>query len=200
MTNVRVAVVNCQGVCGKKADLKNMCEYMDPDVLILTETKLDTAHYKGDIRKDVKSATGGVMLAYRNNMITVAAEVLNTDAQTVWGKLLQEGKSTLIGAYYCPPSDCAPNSVNQIGEQLESLDSNVPIILGGDFNAGDIDWENNTIAPGSNRKTLCETLIDVFEDHHLDQIQQECTRENAVLDLYVTNYPDSSSHVTLFPP
>ena len=72
---------------------------------------------------------------------------------------------------------------------LESLDSDVPIIIGGNFNAGDIDWENSKIAPGSDKKTLCETLIDVFEDHHLDQIQWECTRENAVLDLYVTNRP-----------
>ena len=198
-TNLRVAVVNCQGVRGKKADLENMCEYMDPDVLILTETKLDPsispaeflpAHYKGDIRKDVKSGTGGVMLGYRDDMIAVEAEVPSTDAQIVWGKFeLQGGKSTLIGAYYRPPSDRAPDSVCQLGEQLESLDPDVPIILGGDFNAGDIDWENNTIAPGSDRKTLCETLIDVFEDHHLDQIQRECTRENAVLDLYVTNRP-----------
>ena len=80
-----------------------------------------------------------------------------------------------------------PTLVDKLGEQFESLDANVPIILGGDFNMGDIDWVNNTIAPGSNKKTLCETLIDVFEDHHLDQIQQECTRENAVLDLCVTN-------------
>ena len=91
-TNLRVAVINCQGVRGKKAYLENICEYMDPDVLILTETKLDpsiipaiflSAHYKGDIRKDVKSGTGGVMLAYRDNMIAVEADVPNTDAQTV---------------------------------------------------------------------------------------------------------------------
>ena len=130
------------------------------------------------------------MLADRDNMIAVEAEVPNTDIQTVWGKFqLQGGKFTVIGAYYHLSSDNAPDSVNQLGEQLESLDSDVPIILGRDFNAEDIDWENNTIAPGSDRKTLCETLIDVFEDHHLDQIQRECTRENAVLDLYVTNRP-----------
>ena len=86
-TNLCVAVVNCQGVHGKKADLENMWEYMDPNVLILTETELDPsispaeflpAHYKGDVHKDVKSGTGGVMLAY--NLITV--EVPYTDAQS----------------------------------------------------------------------------------------------------------------------
>ena len=58
-TNLRVAVVNGQGERGKKADLENTCEYMDPDVLILTETKLDPSispvkflpfHYTVDIR------------------------------------------------------------------------------------------------------------------------------------------------------
>ena len=118
-TNLRVAVVNCQGVRGKKADLENMCEYMDLYVLILTETKLDLsispaeflpAHYKGDVLQDVKSGTGGVMLAYRDNMIAVEAEVPNSDAQTVWGKVVLQGDKLIhIGAYYHPPSDRAPD-------------------------------------------------------------------------------------------
>ena len=39
--NLRIAVINCQGVCNKRAELENMYDYMDPDVRILTETKLD---------------------------------------------------------------------------------------------------------------------------------------------------------------
>ena len=64
------------------------------------------------------------MLAYRDNMIAVEAEVPNTDAKTVWGKVVLQGdKLILIGAYYHPPSDHAPDSVDPLGEQLESLDS-----------------------------------------------------------------------------
>ena len=72
---------------------------------------------------------------------------------------------------------------------MENLDPDCPTILGGDLNTGDIIWKSNTVAPNSNRKPLCEWLIKVLESHHLEQIQQEPIREQAVLDLYWTNHP-----------
>ena len=91
-TNLRVAVVNCQGVCRKKADLENMCEYMDPDVLILTKTKLDPsispaeflpAHYKGDIRKDMQK-----MSSSRRNVpwITPAIRRMTNKKQRLYNR------------------------------------------------------------------------------------------------------------------
>ena len=50
-------------------------------------------------------------------------------------------------------------------------------------------WESNTVAPNSDRKCLCERPIEVLEPHHLEQIQREPSREQAVLDLYCTNRP-----------
>ena len=98
-------------------------------------------------------------------------------------------KPTQIGAYYRPPSDRTPDTVDDLNTVMENLDPDCPTILGGDFNAGDIIWESNTVAPNSDRKPLCERLIEVLETHHLEQIQREPTREQAVLDLYCTNHP-----------
>ena len=157
-TNLRVAVVNCQGVPERKQTSRT---YLNTRTRTFSSWPKPSWTPPSDLQNSFRHTT----------------EVPSTDAQTVWGKFeLHGGKSTLIGAYYHPPNNHAPDSVNQLGEQLKSLDPEVPIILGGDFNVGDIDWENNTIASLSDRKTLCETLIDVFEDHHIDQIQRECTR------------------------
>ena len=197
--NLRIAVINCQGVRNKRAELENMCDYMDPDVLILTETKLDPSvnsseflpeHYKGDIRRDNKKGAGGVIIAYKDSLVAVQAEIPQVNAQTVWAKVeSRSGKPTQIGAYYRPPSDRTPDTVDDLNTVMENLDPDCPTILGGDFNAGDIIWESNTVAPNSDRKPLCERLIEVLESHHLEQIQREPTREQAVLDLYCTNRP-----------
>ena len=88
--NLRIAVINCQGVRCKRAELENMCDYMDPDVLILTETKLDHSvnsseflpeHYKGDIRRDNKKGAGGVMIAYKDSLVAMQAERESTHGQ-----------------------------------------------------------------------------------------------------------------------
>ena len=160
--------------------------------LILTETKLDPSvnlsqflpeHYKGDIRRDNKKGAGRVMITYKDGLVAVqAVQIPQVNAQTVWAKVeSRSGKPTQIGAYYCPPSDRTPDTVDDLNTVMENLDPDCPTILGGDYNVGDIIWESNTIAPNSDRKPLCERLIEILESRHLEQIQREPTHEQAVL-------------------
>ena len=153
--------------------------------LILTETKLDLSvnlseflpEHKGDIWR-----AGGVMIPYKDSLVAVQAEIPQVKAQTVWAKVdSRSSKPTQIGAYYHPPSDRTPDTVDDLNTVMENLDPDCPTILGGDYNAGDIIWESNTVAPNSDRKPLCERLIEVLESHHLGQIQREPNREQAVL-------------------
>ena len=64
--------------------------------LILTETKLDPSvnsweflpeHYKGDIWKDNKKGAGGVMIAYKDSLVAVQAEIPQVKAQKMWAKV-----------------------------------------------------------------------------------------------------------------
>ena len=130
------------------------------------------------------------MIAYKDSLVAVQAEIPQVNAQTVWAKMeSRSSKPTQIGAYYRPPSDRTPDTVDDLNTVMENLDPDCPTILGGDFNTGDIIWESNTVAPNSERKPLCERLIEVLESHHQEQIQQKPTREQAVLYLYCTNCP-----------
>ena len=158
--------------------------------LILTETKLDLSvnlseflpeHYKGDIRRYNKKGAGGVMMAYKDSLVAVQAEIPQVKAQTMWANVeSRSSKPTQIGAYYHPPSDRTPDTVDDLNTVMENLDPDCPIIFGGDYNIGGIIWESNTVAPNSDRKQ-CERLFEVLESHHLGQIQREPTREQAVL-------------------
>ena len=44
-SSIRYLVINCNGIASKKAELEGVIDYTDPDVLIITETKIDdTVH------------------------------------------------------------------------------------------------------------------------------------------------------------
>ena len=73
---------------------------------------------------------------------------------------LKERKTSYICAYYRPPSDHKSDSVEQLSTIMDSFEQESPILLGGNFNTGDIYWDTYTLAPGSNRKPLCEKLIE----------------------------------------
>ena len=109
-------------------------------------------------------------------------EILQVNTQTVWAKVeSRSSKPIQIGVYYCPPSDRTPDTVDDLNTVMENLDPDCPTILGSDYNVGDIIWESNTVTPNSDRKPLCERLIEILESRHLEQIQREPTREQAVL-------------------
>ena len=67
--------------------------------------------------------------------------------------------------------------------------SNQTIILGGDFNLPDIDWENSLVLPSATNKGQCEHLLSSLDDHALTQVQKEPTRDKNILDLCITNKP-----------
>ena len=64
-----------------------------------------------------------------------------------------------------------------------------PIILAGDFNLPHIDWENNTVKTGSNPVNHHQELIEIIEDSGMEQLQLKPSRENNILDLFLTNQP-----------
>ena len=68
----RTLVININSAPGKRAELDNFINYTDPDLIIMTETKIDEQvkaseflpkGYTGDIKKDRCKGGGGVMIA-----------------------------------------------------------------------------------------------------------------------------------------
>ena len=66
-----------------------------------------------------------------------------TDTELLWAKVhFEKSKSLILGSFYRPPG----SKIKKMEEFSRSLDllpknSNQTIILGGDFNLPDIDWE-----------------------------------------------------------
>ena len=49
------------------------------------------------------------------------------------------------------------------------------VILGGDFNLPDINWQQNQVNEGSSRPCLHQTMLDIATGHGLEQVVQAPT-------------------------
>ena len=124
------------------------------------------------------------MIAYKNALSLVEAQTvpISNLTETPWAHMvLVNNKSTHIGVYYHDLSDKSPESVEDPGRILDSFPSNSPIIIEKDCNAADIRWKSHIMAPVSDGRIICETVISIFSNHHLKQLIKEHIREKISL-------------------
>ena len=73
------------------------------------------------------------------------------------------------------------------------------VILAGDLNCPDIDWESLSVKPGCKIVGVSEKLIEVSTKHGLTQVQKETTRLSSLLDLFFTNNVSLLSSIETIP-
>ena len=169
-----------------------MADYCDPDLMLITETKLDSSifssellpkGYVGEFRRDCNLNGGGVMIVTKD-CYTITDLVLQTtprnETELVWATItLKDHSKLVVGSFYRLPN----KGVSPI------LDPKTTLILGCDFNAGGIDWENGLVPDDSPNRLLKEKLIEVISETGLQQMQREPTRGQNLLDLFCCNKP-----------
>ena len=97
----------------------------------------------------------------------------NISAETVWATIsLKDQRKLVVGSYYRPP-DSGSDSIDDLESVLSFITEkfrNNPqctIILGGDFNAGDIDWESHTVCEHSLNRQINEKILSVISSSGL---------------------------------
>jgi len=217
--NWRVLSLNANSIAGKSAEFANIVEYTKPDVILLQETKLGSeTHFSAEFmppgfsrpkRKDRKAGGGGVLVAVRDCYPAAEVEIPDNPGEVVWVEVsLRKQHKIYLGSFYRPPGQSGGKAVTQIDDLDRSLqvirqktknNSKHTIILGGDFNLGDINWTSETVSSTADEKAGSERLIKTLRDHHLTQLQHEPTREHRTLDLLCTNKPSLVKCITTIP-
>ena len=132
---------------------------------------------------------GGVFLAIKDCYTSSALPDTNKDCEIIWAQIALQGeKHMYLGSFYRPP-DTKEDTLTHLRSSLDALPKNAHqrlINLAGDFNAPDINWENNAVGE-SNKTKLYQEIINIGNDNGLTQIQKEPTRESNVLELFYTN-------------
>ncbi len=165
-------------------------------VVMATETWLSADIKNSEIfppeydvyRKDRSSRGGGVLLLINNRLISSSLPELDSDCEIIWAKISIEGhKQLVVGSFYRPPNTNQAY-LNNLQSSLSRIsNTNSHVLLGGDFNAPDIDWENEQVKPTSSRPGLHSSLLETINDAGLVQIVDQPTRNNNILDLLLTN-------------
>ena len=195
----------------KQRDLHALFEQEDPDIVCGTESHVDSDHFTSEIfptthdyfRKDRDKFGGGVFIGVKKDLLAMQDDSMNADCESIWVKIVFAGKQPLhIGSFY-RPTNSDPIPLVKLDESLKKLTGKATlpnIILAGDFNAPDINWENNTINKNPQYGVkLNQTLLDTANDNMLSQLQHTPTRGDNVLDIVFTTIPDQITNIDTVP-
>ncbi|BHF82429.1 hypothetical protein SprV_0802556700 [Sparganum proliferum] len=123
--------------------------------------------------------------------------------ETIWLTIKTPGSQTLeiLTVYHPPRND--PQSDSRLLEELETISIRPNVMIMGDFNAPNIDW-NLTSAPGS-EFNFDRRLLKSVQRSHLTQYVSSPTRLREgqlanCLDLVLTKAPESVDVVNCLPP
>ena len=212
--NLRFITVNCNGISSKKAELEQLVSYTFPDVILLSETKLDgSVHeaefmpvgYKSCSRKDRVRGGGGVMVLTRDNLSACTVPMEDVTGEVCWAKIETNDNPLYVGSFYRTPSDNTTNQLLELEKSLAHIQNhsknnpNALIVVAGDFNAGGIDWESGTVPVGATNRAICVKVLEVLDSNNLEQQTKLPTRENSILDLFCTNKPGLVKSVHIIP-
>ena len=79
---------------------------------------------------------------------------------------------------------------------------NAHVLVGGDFNCGNIEWSTMQVPEGVPQRQVQSHLFEFVQDHCLSQVVNFQTREDCgkTLDLLLTNSPSPVNRVKGMPP
>ena len=225
--NLRIIVCNSNSIKNRKAELEYLVKTTQPDIILSCESKLDNSvkssefvpnNYIADIRRDRTYFGGGVVIIHKADLVIQETEIVvpkpdqsnypgDFHDEIVWAKLtIKNSCPVYIASYYRSSSNYNADSLSLLNESLEYLNTNViknsraTIIIGGDFNVPDVDWEKDLPRPSNTyMKPLVLNLLDTLSSNGLTQLQYQPTWNTSVSDLFCTSRPDLIKSVDLIP-
>jgi endonuclease/exonuclease/phosphatase (EEP) superfamily protein YafD len=147
-------------------------------------------------------ANGGVLISVSTNLLSEEVNELQSDSEIVWAEInMTNARKIIVDSYYRSPNDTG-YALDQLNTSLDRINKNSKstVILGGDFNLDHINWSIPSTTPGKPDIKSHEQLLDIMNDHSLEQMVTKPTRGDRTLDLIFTNSPSSVNKVETMPP
>ena len=136
-------------------------------------------------------------MAIRKHITCTRASEIESACENVWVKMTQpNGKHLYLCAFYRPHvSD--DTSTMELRKSLEQVPSTATIVIAGDLNVPDINWDSKLVHPGSCHANTQNEFLELLEDFNIDQMVTEPTRQDNILDLVLLNHPRLCSGVEI---
>ena len=213
--NWRTITMNANSIACKGATLEHILDYTDPDLILMTETKLDSTKATAEFlspdagyttyRKDRNASGGGVLISVKSAFPSELIDLKEVQDEILWVKInLNKRKNIFAGVFYRQPNsntdqlESLAKSLEIISEHTKNNPNNT-ILLGGDFNCKDIDWDNCIVISGRDQTAARTRLLEILAEFSLSQHQREPTRLDKILDLIITNAPGLVKDMSTIP-
>ena len=193
---------NCNSIAGKSHHLDYMIYLHKPDIIALTETKLNPNICDSEIisnytvyRRDRSTGQGGgVLIAISDTLnIKVLDYYVDIQNEIISLDLNFRGFSFVIACYYRPLNI---KSVTDIIDWHEKQ-CNPNVMIVGDFNLPEIDWDSKTLK-STRDSHMHGMFLDFLCVNDLSQFVLEPTHKlGNILDLVVTNMDISTPVIDL---
>ena len=135
-----------------------------------------------------------MLLVHRDSSHMPVTELEN-DSESICVKMFANKTSRFVASWYRPPGSTS-EEFYLFREQLDYIRTHhkgkkLPSVhVTGDFNFKEIDWPDRLSESGSSlSQSERQILIDVMNDHGLEQMVNFPTREKNTLDLILTTLP-----------
>ena len=177
---LRFLNVNFRSVVGKRAEILHLIDSVKPDVIIGTETWLDSSigdrefmpDYYRVMRKDRNRDGGGVLIAIRDDIQASAVSTLDTNCEILWARLIQKSKRSIYICAYYRPSVADKDSLMEFETSLRRAAQipNATVFVAGDLNFPGFDWTANpmTLKPGSAYPQLHQDFTEILDELNLE--------------------------------
>ena len=206
-------MVNCRSIVGKKAQMLNLLDATQADVIIGTESWLTSMIPDSEIcppgytmfRKDRDNGTGGGVFILISSELVATDPGFSVPKEMVWAQIQVSGSKTIsICSFYRPPNNSDQNYFDALKDIVTQIDTSANYVwIVGDFNLGDINWQTSSLKPNSQHTGMREQLIDMVNDHGLTKMVDKPTRTTSTmsntLDIFLTNTPDMVNRCEIIP-
>ena len=205
ISGLKFISMNINSIRRKKLELLAFLDFHQPHVVAIQETKIDSSIATSELfpetcpysvyRKDRNIHGGGVMLLVHKDISHMPITELENDSESIWVKVFANKTSHFVASWYRPPGSTS-EEFQLFREQLDYIRTHhkgkkLPSAhVLGDFNFKDIDWPDRLSKSGSTlSQSEGQILIDIMNDHGLEQMVHFPTREKNTLDLILTTLP-----------
>ena len=191
---------NSRSIVNKLRCFQSFIYAHDYSFIALTETWLHDHIYNNELlptgytiyRKDRSSKGGGVMLAVKSAL--KSTQLPAPDNLEVVTISVQAHCSLTICAVYTPPNS-KNDYIQGLYLYLSTLISSANVILLGDFNAPDVNWDTFI-----STNTISDHLCDFIIDHNMfQQVNKPTHIHGNILDLVITSDPDLTTDLVIHP-
>ena len=165
----------------------------------ISNAQIKIGHYQ-IVRADRKLRKRGGALLYIHENLPISKEATYDEYYCQAAICTVQPSNTVIASVYRPP-DTSTESTAKLLQFLseyineESANKHVDIMITGDFNLPGIEWNDLTIN-SSDHKTSAQLLLSFMSNYLLSQYIDVPTRNNNILDLFLTNNSNLPLHAT----